>query len=990
MLVFLSHAGADALPAQELARGLRQAGVDVWLDTERLQPGAWMPQIEAALEQSHAFLVYIGATGILNWVDMETRAAIDRKVKSPAFPLIPVLGPGAPKPERLPLFLRQQQALSFHDWPPTPEQLRALAASLGQPATQPIAVLPPDASPFAGLHPFQPEDALLFCGRDGEIAELLDRTRTRPIVGVVGASGSGKSSLVRAGLIPAVVRGRLGSGAGAWRFALIRPGGDPFRELAESLPQLAPDLTPKQRFDFIEGLAPRLAANPENLRSAIAALVPDQVSTLLVIDQFEELFTLTPDQTLRKTYVESLVKTAQLATNRPVHIVFTVRADFLGHCMEYAGLLAAHQLLYRPEAAQLQKIIERPLALIDARIEPALLKQLLEDAGEEPGNLPLLEFALYQLWNRRDGRQLTLSSYDNIERLAGAIASQANDTLNALPPEQQRIALPALARLVRLASAGEQGADSRQRIPLPSLDQQVRAVYEAFAQARLLVLSEQYVEFAHEALLKSWTPLRKYIEDDRSFLLWRQTLNLLRVQWDSSGRNPDSLLPGSQLGTAANNLKSRPTDFLPAERKYVEESLRAHRRSRRLVVAAVLAPVVIAAVSGSYWLYTRSDAYQVRTAIARAPLREALMSSRSDDDPYIIAIQDWICTLTARGDHPSETLGSLNGYEQCFVITGAAAERGLGRMTSSPLPGIGPLLKDVASYQLGGGAQFVCLSNLQLNETEKQLVSDAARSYTGAAAGDSFEKTRDSIEVLQALVNLGERTTIHDRAAGILRQLGNSDANQRPQLTAYLANRLGPALAAESIDEFRKLFPNPNPYYGGVVEAAFGKVAARSAGAKQLHALLAALPRRLLYDSDLGGFLLARLVQERESKFAMEECKRLLQGNPPPLVTASLFSPVADALAQAGQHSEADQLAEAALVAASAIDQEESRSRALSRVAITFARLHKLPKARSIADRCARSLDRLRALTAIVAEGSGLPLPDSFASKPACCQALKK
>jgi hypothetical protein len=235
-MLFLSHSGADTEEAKSLASLLRQAGLEVWLDVERLQPGnRWMEELETALWDADGFAVYVGQSGVQRWVDREVRVALERNTQNPEFRVFPILGPGA-NPSALPLFLKQHQRLDLSAGFSSPAQIKGLIGAVLAVPSERVALLPPGKPPFLGLHAFDVEDALLFYGRDREIEEMLQRLQKQRFLGVVGDSGSGKSSLVRAGLIPSLIRGRFHDGqrwTESWRVAILRPSDDPFRELAK-------------------------------------------------------------------------------------------------------------------------------------------------------------------------------------------------------------------------------------------------------------------------------------------------------------------------------------------------------------------------------------------------------------------------------------------------------------------------------------------------------------------------------------------------------------------------------------------------------------------------------------------------------------------------------------------------------------------------------------------------------------------------------------
>ena len=211
-LIFLSHSGADTQEAKHLAHVLRQGGVNVWLDVEELKPGdLWMDELDAALQRADAFAVYVGRSGVRQWVSREVRVALDRNTLDPSFHVFPILGPGADV-DSLPTFLTQHQWVDLRAGNQSIQDIQRLLHALVDKPVKTVSLLDDTRPPFCGLRPFDIEDALLFYGRDQEIGTLLERVRSDPFFAVVGDSGSGKSSLVRAGLLPALQRGQYHNG----------------------------------------------------------------------------------------------------------------------------------------------------------------------------------------------------------------------------------------------------------------------------------------------------------------------------------------------------------------------------------------------------------------------------------------------------------------------------------------------------------------------------------------------------------------------------------------------------------------------------------------------------------------------------------------------------------------------------------------------------------------------------------------------------------
>jgi hypothetical protein len=297
--VFLSHSSADAAAAKVVAQLLGNAGLTVWLELNEVIPGnAWLPTLETALKDSTHFVVLVGETGVQRWVEREVRYALERNTADSAYRIIPLLLPGA-KEEDLPLFLKQQQFLRL-DWrQPDADAIQRVAAAIRNAPPGHVSLLPPGESPFRGLLTFDTGDALLFFGRDQEVDDLLQRLPNMHFLPVVGDSGSGKSSLVRAGLIPALLRGRLAN-QGAWlldwRIATMKPGEEPFASLAEATPQWDPTLPAADRLNLITQAKKLVNSDGvDGLSNILAALqMPVNSRQLLVIDQFEQFVHVRP------------------------------------------------------------------------------------------------------------------------------------------------------------------------------------------------------------------------------------------------------------------------------------------------------------------------------------------------------------------------------------------------------------------------------------------------------------------------------------------------------------------------------------------------------------------------------------------------------------------------------------------------------------------------------------------------------------------------
>ncbi len=623
--IFLSHAGADTQAARQFAEILRSNGFEVWFDKDNLQPGdAWMATLEEAILRASAMIVYVGRLSIQAWVDREIRLGLVRNTHDrEGFRFIPVLGEGA-DPEKLPPFVQQQQCVDLRDRRGAPEQIRRLIDVLRK--ASPQATVPAEYwlthSPFRSLQVFGPDDSWLFFGRDTETGELLARLGRAPALAVIGNSGSGKSSLIQAGLIPALRRGRFrhsGETVDSWRIAVLRPSTSPFDYLAETLPgQLATELTVTEKAEFIAYCKRNLPAGGEALRTAIAALVnPTALAgrstrVLLVVDQFEELFTLVPDTATRSRYIESLLAAARLDTAVPVHLVLALRADFYANCLDHPNLssfLATNLYNVLPmKPPQLREAIESRLALSASRAEAGLIESLLADVGEEPGNLALLEHALAQLWeqSRSSGRMLSNDAYAAIGRLKGALAKYADEVYSEIGSEPDQLLVQKI--FLELVQLRKGSPDTRRRVPKEALarlgsPEAVGRLIAHLANCRLLATSgqesqlpnENFIEVSHEALIREWPRLKTWIDLNRVYVPIQRRISSASENWRRNGLKPVDLLSGIRLHKAARLPKHYQNDLSPMAKIFLEESLSEdNRRSRSWESQAQTRTILIA------------------------------------------------------------------------------------------------------------------------------------------------------------------------------------------------------------------------------------------------------------------------------------------------------------------------------------------------------------------------------------------------------------
>jgi class 3 adenylate cyclase len=431
----------------------------------------------------------------------------------------------------------------------SPRFVADLVARLQESGGEPQAVLDA-ACPYMGLRSFEAADSGLYFGRDEVIGALLGRLATNRLLSVVGASGSGKSSLVRAGLVPRLRDGAL-PGSRDWEVLLITPGAHPLAELASRLGALAG----LSAASILRDLEADVRTFDLTVRQALADR-PESARVLLVADQFEELFTLCRDEAERQRFIDALLTAIGIPGGRTMAIL-AMRADFYGEAARYPGLAEAlevsHALLGPMSQDDLLAAIERPAAATGLRVEPGLSERILRDVGDEPGGLPLLSHALLETWKRRDGRTLTAAGYAAAGGVRGAIAQTAETVYGALSAADQAIARNLFVRLTEL---GEGTEDTRRRVafsevvPEGATGEAVRDVITRLADARLLTTSADSVEVAHEALIREWPRLRLWLDDDREGLRLMRHLTESAQAWERLGRDPGELYRGARLTAA--------------------------------------------------------------------------------------------------------------------------------------------------------------------------------------------------------------------------------------------------------------------------------------------------------------------------------------------------------------------------------------------------------------------------------------------------------
>ncbi len=542
------------------------------------------------------------------------------------------------------------ERLLKQEWPP--------AATTLERETRPVG-----ACPYRGLSAFREQDAPFFFGRADLVERLAEAVRQRPMVTVIlGSSGSGKSSLVFAGLLPHL----RDVDAGDWLLADFRPGANPFHNLAATLlPLLEPKLSETERMIETSKLAHGLSKGELALYQVVERVLeknPGARRLLLVVDQFEELYTLCPGPDARRRFLDGLLAAVEVQSGRRAHplaLLLTLRADFMGQALAYrpfADALQDASLILGPMTREeLCAAIVKPAEKQGAAFEAGLVERILDDVGpgDQPGNLPLLEFALTLLWEQQSSGWLTHAAYEEIGCVGGALARYADDVYAGLDEAEKERARRVFVQLVR---PGE-GTEDTRRVATPSeLGKEHWALVQHLADKRLVVTGRdassgrETVEIIHEALIQEWGQLRAWMQADRAFRTWQEDLRATMRQWEASARDQGALLRGAPLVQAESWLAERQDELNQAEREFIragvalreqreaeraarqQRELAMERRARRLLgaLAGVLAlATIVALVLTAFSISQRRQALKAYSLSLIANAQQALQDGDS-------------------------------------------------------------------------------------------------------------------------------------------------------------------------------------------------------------------------------------------------------------------------------------------------------------------------------------------------------------------------
>ncbi|MGH3807454.1 MAG: AAA family ATPase [Pseudonocardiaceae bacterium] len=516
-----------------------------------------------------------------------------------------------------------------------------------------------DGCPYLGLAAFGEDQAEVFYGRERMTTELLAQLadRVRASVGmlvVTGPSGAGKSSLLRAGLLPSLAKGALGPGSQDWPHLVITPGSAPLDELALHLAQLAGVNNAEVR----ESLAEHPDTAHLNVRQALLACAaqhagaeprvsPDRL--VLIVDQFEELFTVVSDQAEREAFITSLCAMAGVGRSTtelpPAIVVLGLRADSLSDCTIYAPLAEATRsnvfLVGPMTEVELRSAVTGPAAAAGLSIESGLVDNVLAELRStktadrfDPGALPLLSQAMLLTWEHREGTTLTHHAYAAGGGLHNGIQKSAEEAYNNLTPAQQEAARRIFLRLVTFTDHGQPTRHPIQ-LTILSTDDDTKAALDEFTTKRLITLRKDTAEVVHEVLVHTWQRLGSWIHQDQELLRMFSQLEGAASTWEANKQDPAFLYQGSRLAAVQENLNETSSAVPPSVQLFLDSSRSHERRGTRklrslrnsVVLLTVLA--IVATFSGAFIFHQNSTLTQ-----ANAAERAASSQLQRAEDPY--------------------------------------------------------------------------------------------------------------------------------------------------------------------------------------------------------------------------------------------------------------------------------------------------------------------------------------------------------------------
>jgi WD40 repeat protein len=655
--VFLSYSDKDRELIEDLAARLKRRKINPWLYKHELIGGRlWKGEVQEALGTCQACAICIGAQGLTKWQREEADAAITRQVNEETGQVFLVFLPGSEQVDRnkLPVFLKERTYFEFHGTLDNPEVLRDIVTSIRGDRPRSGRRGKSKAStdcPYRGLKYFDVKDWNLFYGRetliDGLLAKWAPLSSDNRFLAIIGPSGSGKSSLARAGLLGLLERKpNLFPGSEHWPPRVIfKPGRHPLETLVSIL-------RPGDPTEESSALVDLFSTNPRTLHRTAMGRASEGQRFVVLVDQFEEIFTLCKSEALRQAFIENVL-TAVTEVEGRTAIVITLRSDFIGHCLAYrqlADALNARSAFLAPMTKEeLRRCIEKPAEAAHLTLEGGLSDLLIGEVLGQAGGLPLLGHALDQIWHERKGALLTVSSYRDIGGVAGALERHAETIFSQFTVAEKEACRRVLLQLVQVdeqRGATKRRCDRSELISSSDTEddgQAESAVVSKLTRERLLTTEavgeekRPMVELAHEALLNNWSLFKEWIEQDREALRTRRRLDEAVAEWIGNNRDSSFLYRGARLAQAEEWKDRHPGELNQDARAFLATSVaerdRERRRLRNWAIASTAAAVVAIAAATTA-LYLRHIAVQQRS-VAEAENLAATSLRQSQRDPVL-------------------------------------------------------------------------------------------------------------------------------------------------------------------------------------------------------------------------------------------------------------------------------------------------------------------------------------------------------------------
>lgn len=617
--VFLSYDPTEVEKIELIARRLHddEIGLRPWLDRWHLVPGKLrQEQIELALTQCSTCAVFIGAGGLSGWHQEQMRVAIESRIQDGAFRVIPVLLQGAKQPERgdLPPFLQRHVFVDFRSGLDDAYALHLLVSGIkGVAPGVSTESLTEIECPYRGLLSFSEEHTKFFFGRESLIKYLVMDLQQKNFLLINGASGSGKSSLVHAGLIPKLRAGTI-QGSQDWIIQKMKPDSAPLDSLAGRLAQLLEPANPvTTRLSVVDALR----SDPKEFIRTVRQIqgTHKEVPYLLVVDQFEEVFTLCQDERERQSFIDALLYATELG-QKDVYCILTMRADFYGKATLYPELgarIERNQRNVSPMSVdEMRQAIEMPAKLVGLHFEKGLVDTILADTKVTSSTLPLLEYTLSELYRKRRERWLTFDAYQEIGGVEGAVSKRIDQIYEDFTADQQR-AMQYL--MLRLTQPGLGTEDTRRRatknelLSISHLRAEMTYVIQKCTDDRLLTTSYDevakvdVVDIAHEALIQGWSRLRSWLDDNRANLFVHRRLTDAATEWSLNGEELTFLYRGARLREAINLVDTNSRQLNELEQRFLQASQKARTtsmlsRGGLAILAIFVVSVAVLAIMG--------------------------------------------------------------------------------------------------------------------------------------------------------------------------------------------------------------------------------------------------------------------------------------------------------------------------------------------------------------------------------------------------------